>query len=90
MLKILDNEFKDKKCFVGDKFGFADIVANGAALYLGILEEVSGVVLVTSEKFPNFCAWRDEYCTQNEEYFPSRDELLIRYRAYIQPVDASK
>ncbi|KAH0635116.1 hypothetical protein KY290_038168 [Solanum tuberosum] len=90
MLKILDNEFKDKKCFVGDKFGFADIVANGAALYLGILEEVSGIVLATSEKFPNFCAWRDEYCTQNEEYFPSRDELLIRYRAYIQPVDASK
>ncbi|XP_049407166.1 probable glutathione S-transferase [Solanum stenotomum] len=90
MLKILDNEFKDKKFFVGDKYGFADIVANGAALYLGILEEVSGVVLVTSEKFPNFCAWRDEYCTQNKEYFPSRDELLIRYRAYIQPVDASK
>ncbi|KAG5583795.1 hypothetical protein H5410_044229 [Solanum commersonii] len=32
MLKILDNEFKDKKYFVGDKFGFADIVANGTAL----------------------------------------------------------
>ncbi|XP_015060813.1 probable glutathione S-transferase [Solanum pennellii] len=90
MLKILDNELKDKKYFVGDKFGFADIVANGPALYLGILEEVSGVVLATSEKFPNFCVWRDEYCTQHKEYFPSRDELVIRYRTYIQPVDALK
>ncbi|KAK4730539.1 hypothetical protein R3W88_023527 [Solanum pinnatisectum] len=90
MLKILDNELKDKKYFVGDKFGFVDIVANAGALWLGVLEEVSGVVLVTSEKFPNFCAWRDEYCTQNKEYLPSRDELLVRYQAYIQPVDASK
>ncbi|XP_015161055.1 probable glutathione S-transferase [Solanum tuberosum] len=62
MLKVLDNELKDnKKYFVGDNFGFVDIVANAAALWLGVLEEASGVVLVTSEKFPNFCAWRDEY-----------------------------
>ncbi|XP_055811671.1 probable glutathione S-transferase [Solanum dulcamara] len=85
MLKVLDNEFKDKKFFVADKFGFADIIANGAALYLGVLEEVSGIVLVTSEKFPNFFAWRDEYCTQNKEYLPPRKELLVRYKAYIQP-----
>uniref|UniRef100_M0ZQ18 glutathione transferase n=1 Tax=Solanum tuberosum TaxID=4113 RepID=M0ZQ18_SOLTU len=90
MLRILDNELKDKKYFVGDKFGFVDIVANSGALWLGVLEEVSGVVLVTSEKFPNFCAWRDEYCIQNKEYLPSRDELLVRYQAYIQPVIASK
>ncbi|TMW83026.1 hypothetical protein EJD97_003228 [Solanum chilense] len=90
MLRILDNELKDKKYFVGDKFGFVDIVANAGALWLGVLEEVSGVVLVTKEKFPNFCVWRDEYCTQNKEYLPSRDELLIRFKTYIQPVNASK
>ncbi|XP_010325821.1 probable glutathione S-transferase [Solanum lycopersicum] len=83
MLRILDNELKGKKFFVGDKFGFVDIVANAGALWLGVLEEVSGVVLVTKEKFPNFCVWRDEYCTQNKEYLPSRDELLIRFKTYI-------
>ena len=41
MLKVLDN--KDKKFFVGDKFGFIDIVANMVALWLGVYEEVSGV-----------------------------------------------
>ncbi|KAH0736961.1 hypothetical protein KY290_035666 [Solanum tuberosum] len=54
LLKILDNELKDKKYFVGDKFGFADVAANFMAFWFGILEEASGVVLVTSEKFPFF------------------------------------
>lgn len=56
LLKILDNEFKDKKFFVCDKFGFADVAANFMAFLFGILEEASGIVLVTSKKFPNFCA----------------------------------
>ncbi|MCD9640950.1 hypothetical protein HAX54_026708 [Datura stramonium] len=92
MLKVLDNELKDKKFFVLDKFGFADIIANAVALWLGVFEEITGVVLVTTEKFPNFCAWRDEYinCTQNKKYLPPRDELLAYYKAYIQAVAASK
>ncbi|XP_049407160.1 probable glutathione S-transferase isoform X1 [Solanum stenotomum] len=93
MLKVLDNELKDnKKYFVGDKFGFVDIVANAAALWLGVLEEASGVVLVTSEKFPNFCAWRDEYinCGENKEYLPSRDELLAKFKARFQAASVSE
>ncbi|KAK4730546.1 hypothetical protein R3W88_023534 [Solanum pinnatisectum] len=65
MLKVLDNELKDKKLFVGDKFGFADMAANFVGLWLRIFQEASGVVLVTSEKFPNFCGWRDEYINCN-------------------------
>ncbi|KAH0737680.1 hypothetical protein KY290_036385 [Solanum tuberosum] len=87
MLKVLDNELKDKKFFVGDKFGFADIVANMVALWLGVYEEASGVVLVTSQKFPKFCAWRDEYinCSQVKEYLPSRrDELLTFFHARVR------
>ncbi|OIT04902.1 PREDICTED: probable glutathione S-transferase [Nicotiana attenuata] len=83
MLKVLDNELKDKKFFVGDKFGFADIAANLVAFWLGVFEEASGVVLVTSENFPNFCKWRHEYinCSQVKESLPPRDELLAFYRA---------
>ncbi|TMW83027.1 hypothetical protein EJD97_003229 [Solanum chilense] len=90
MLRILDNELKDKKFFVGNKFGFVDVVANAVALWFGVLEEVIGVVSVTSEKFPNFCDWRDEYYIQNKEYLPSRDELFAHYQAYIQRVAATK
>ncbi|XP_055812528.1 probable glutathione S-transferase [Solanum dulcamara] len=84
MLKILDNELKDKKFFVGDRFGYVDIVANATALWFGVLEEVFGIVLVTRENFPNFCARRDEYYLQNREYLPPKDELLAHYQAYIQ------
>ncbi|KAK4342827.1 hypothetical protein RND71_038643 [Anisodus tanguticus] len=92
MLKVLDNELKDKKFFVGDKFGFADMAANFLGLWLGVFEEGSGVVLVTTEKFPNFCAWRDEYinCSQNKEYLPPKDELLAYFQARLQAAAASK
>ncbi|KAJ8551055.1 hypothetical protein K7X08_000425 [Anisodus acutangulus] len=87
MLKVLDNELKDKKFFVSDKFGFADIAANLVALWLGVFEEASRAVpLVTSEKFPNFCSWRYEYnnCSQVKEYLPPRrDELLAFFQARV-------
>uniref|UniRef100_A0A3Q7HYN7 GST C-terminal domain-containing protein n=1 Tax=Solanum lycopersicum TaxID=4081 RepID=A0A3Q7HYN7_SOLLC len=86
MLKVLDNDFKDKKLFVGDKFGFVDIVANLVELWMGVFQEATGVVLATNENFPNFCARRDTYmnCSQVKEYLPSRiDELLVFYQAYI-------
>ncbi|KAF3663976.1 putative glutathione S-transferase [Capsicum annuum] len=90
-LKVLDNEVKDKKFFVADKFGFADIAANFVGLWLGVFEEATGIVLVTREKFPNFCAWRDEYinCTQNKEYLPPRDELLAHFQARFQAAAAA-
>ncbi|TMW90277.1 hypothetical protein EJD97_015980 [Solanum chilense] len=78
MLNVLDNELKGKKFFVGDKFGYADMAANFVGYWLGVFQEASGVVLVTSEKFSNFCAWRDEYinCSQVKEYLPPRNDLL--------------
>ncbi|XP_055812524.1 probable glutathione S-transferase [Solanum dulcamara] len=87
MLKVLDNELKDKKFFVGDKFGFADIAANFVGYWLGVFQEAFGVVLVTSEKFPNFCAWRDEYvnCSLVKKYLPPKNDLL----AFVQ-ASASK
>ncbi|KAK4731340.1 hypothetical protein R3W88_024328 [Solanum pinnatisectum] len=87
MLKVLDNELKDKKFFVGEKFGFADIVANMVAHWLGVNEEVFGVVLVTSQNFPKFCAWRDAYidCSQVKEYLPPRrNELLTFFDARVR------
>ncbi|XP_060202104.1 probable glutathione S-transferase [Lycium barbarum] len=91
MLKILDNELKDKKFFVGDKFGFADIGANVLGLWLGVFEEITGVVLAKREKYPNFCAWRDEYinCTQNKKHLPPRDELLDKFKSRFQAAQAA-
>lgn len=91
MLKVLDNELKDKKFFVGDSYGFVGIAANMMGLWVGVFEEASGVLLATREKFPNFCAWRDEYinCSQNKEYLPSRDELIAYFKARFQAVKSA-
>lgn len=83
LIKILENEVKDKKFFVGDKFGFADIAGNLMAYWMGIVEEASGNIFVTNEKFPIFCAWRDEYvnCNPVKEYLPPRDAILSLFEA---------
>jgi len=91
MLKILDKELKDKTFFVANEFGFADIVANMVGLWLGVYQAVSGVELVTEEKFPIFCAWRDKYveCSQVKEHLPSRDALIAFYQASARPQAAA-
>ncbi|CAN4106014.1 unnamed protein product [Withania somnifera] len=92
MLKVLDNKLKDKMFFVGDEFGSADMAANFVALWLGVFQEASGIVLITSEKFPNFCAWRDKYiiCSQvKESLLPKRDELLAFYQTRIRALNAA-
>ncbi|KAF3684697.1 putative glutathione S-transferase [Capsicum annuum] len=91
LIKILENELKDKKFFVGDKFGFADMAGNLMAYWMAIVEEASGNVFVTSEKFPIFCAWRDEYanCSPIKEHFPPREALLAHFNARFQAAAAA-
>ncbi|KAL3357930.1 hypothetical protein AABB24_015183 [Solanum stoloniferum] len=93
LLKILDNELKDNnKFFVEDKIGFVDIAANVLAFWMGIIEEASGVILVTNEKFPNYYAWRDNYinCSQVKEYLPSRDELFSHFQSRFHSASTTK
>lgn len=91
VLKVLDNELKDKKFFGGNNVGFVDIVANFVGYWIGIVEEATGVVLVTSEKFPNFCAWRNEYfnCSQVKENMPPREMLLGYFKSRVQAAAAT-
>ncbi|MCD9640948.1 hypothetical protein HAX54_026706 [Datura stramonium] len=84
LLKVLDNELKDnKKFFVGDKIGFSDIAANFLGLWMGVHEEATGIVLVTKEKYPIFCRWRDEYinCSENKEYLELIAYFITRFQA---------
>ncbi|XP_006367668.1 probable glutathione S-transferase [Solanum tuberosum] len=83
MLKIVDNELKDKKFFSGDKIGFVDVAANYIPFWVEIVEEATGNVLITSEKFPNLCAWIDEYlkCSEVQENLPDRDMMLSFFKA---------
>ncbi|KAG9157873.1 hypothetical protein Leryth_000052 [Lithospermum erythrorhizon] len=85
-LKILDNELKDKKFFGGDKIGLADIVGNFTAFWSGILEEMSGVTLITEDKYPNLCRWIAEYlnCSIVKESLPDRGIIFSYFQARYQ------
>ncbi|CAK9137625.1 unnamed protein product [Ilex paraguariensis] len=82
LLKILDNELKDKKFFGGDAIGPVDIVANFIGFWLGIIQEITGVEVLTKEKFPKLCQWIDEFINYSiiKENLPPRDKL----KAYFQ------
>ncbi|XP_073054319.1 probable glutathione S-transferase [Primulina eburnea] len=85
-LKVLDNELKGKKFFGGDGIGFVDIVGNFVAYWSVIIQELVGIEFITKEKFPNLCAWIDEYVNSSfvKEHLPDREKLADSLRARFQ------
>nr|ALY05895.1 GST6 [Litchi chinensis] len=80
-LNTLENELKDKKFFGGQDIGLVDIAANFIGFWLGLFQEVSGLELLTEEKFPKLYKWSQDYVTHSviKEKLPSRDRMI----AYI-------
>ncbi|KAL8102290.1 hypothetical protein AgCh_026971 [Apium graveolens] len=85
-LATLENELKGKKFFSGDEMGLVDIAANFIALWLGVVEELMGIELLTKEKFPGLCEWVDVYLNDTiiKETLPAKQELLDRFRNLFQ------
>ncbi|CAK9137627.1 unnamed protein product [Ilex paraguariensis] len=78
LLKILDNELKDKKFFGGDNIGLADIAANFISHWFPITQEVTGVEVLTKEKYPTLCEWINEFvnCSIMKENLHPKTELV--------------
>ncbi|KAL8504736.1 hypothetical protein ACS0TY_016060 [Phlomoides rotata] len=81
-LKILENEIKGKKFFGGDNVGLVDIAASFIAHWFRILQELTGVKLLTEDKFPNLCKWADEYSNDAfvKENLPPRERLVAAFK----------
>ena len=77
-LKTLENELGDKKFFGGEEIGLVDIAANFIGFWLGASQEVSGLELLTEEKFPKLSKWIHEYAnhTAIKENLPPKDKLI--------------
>ncbi|GAY49797.1 hypothetical protein CUMW_121850 [Citrus unshiu] len=82
-LQTLEDVLKDKRFFGGDMIGLVDIVANFIGFWLGIIEEATGVKLLTEEKYPKLYKWSEEFvnCSAIKENLPPRDKLLAYMRA---------
>ncbi|XP_057436916.1 probable glutathione S-transferase [Lotus japonicus] len=90
-LQFLEDELKDR-FFGGEEFGFVDIVAVFVAFWIPIVQEVTRLQLLTSEKFPKLYRWSQEFLNQPvvKESLPPRDPILAYYKARYESLTASK
>ncbi|KAJ8753863.1 hypothetical protein K2173_000117 [Erythroxylum novogranatense] len=84
-LKTLERELKGKKFFGGDSIGLVDLTANFIGYWFGVIEEASGMKLVTKDKFPDLCNWIDQYVSCNivKQNLPPKDKMIESFHTRI-------
>ncbi|XP_030515102.1 probable glutathione S-transferase [Rhodamnia argentea] len=88
LLSVLEAELKDKqkRFFGGDTVGFVDIAGNFIGYWIGVIQEVAGVRLLTPDKFPVLCKWSEDF--QNSpiirENLPPREQLFAFFKARFE------
>ncbi|RCV29058.1 hypothetical protein SEVIR_5G459000v4 [Setaria viridis] len=86
-LAILEEQLRGKKkkrFFGGDSIGLVDIAGAGLfAHWLGVLEEVAGVRVLSDEEHPALRRWANEYLADEavKECLPDRDQLVAHFSA---------
>ncbi|KAF8412593.1 hypothetical protein HHK36_000562 [Tetracentron sinense] len=84
-IEILEGELQGKeKFFGGETIGFMDIVLGCVPAWLEVVEEVAGIKLFDSQKFPSFNKWMENFVETPiiKEKLPSRDKLVF----YLQKI----
>ncbi|KAF8412591.1 hypothetical protein HHK36_000560 [Tetracentron sinense] len=81
-LEIIEGELKSKqKFFGGEKIGFVDIVLGWVTAWLEVVEEVAGIKVFDSQKFPSFNNWMENFVETPiiKDKLPSRDKLVLYF-----------
>ncbi|XP_015897020.2 probable glutathione S-transferase [Ziziphus jujuba] len=91
-LETLENELKDKKFFGGETVGLVDIVGNFIAYWVPRIQEASGLVLLTEEKYPKLYQWSHEFENHGDVKvkLPPNDKLLAYIKSRLEGVSTSK
>ncbi|KAJ1376766.1 Thioredoxin-like superfamily [Sesbania bispinosa] len=81
-LQFLENELKGK-FFGGEEINFVDIAAVFIAFWIPLVQEIAGLELFTSEKFPKLYEWSQELINHPvvKECLPPRDPLFSFFKA---------
>ncbi|XP_047150776.1 probable glutathione S-transferase [Vigna umbellata] len=91
-LQFLENEIKEKKFFGGEELGLVDIAAVYVAFWIPLVQEIAGLELLTSEKFPNLYRWSQEFVNHPivKESLPPRDPVFGFFKGRYEGLFASK
>ncbi|KAF8706410.1 hypothetical protein HU200_030675 [Digitaria exilis] len=82
-LLVLEKELDGKRFFGGDKIGFVDLSLGQVSYVIPIFEEITGVKMITEQKFPSMSAWMGNFLTSPsvKDHPPPLDKLQARYQA---------
>ncbi|XP_027927015.1 probable glutathione S-transferase [Vigna unguiculata] len=91
-LQFLENEIKEKKFFGGEELGLVDIAAVYVAYWIPLVQEIAGLELLTTEKFPNLYRWTQEFVNHPivKESLPPRDPVFAFFKGRYEALLASK
>ncbi|KAG2405001.1 hypothetical protein LR48_Vigan03g148300 [Vigna angularis] len=91
-LQFLENEIKEKKFFGGEELGLVDIAAVYVAFWIPLIQEIAGLELLTSEKFPNLYRWGQEFVNHPivKESLPPRVPVFGFFKGRYEGLFASK
>ncbi|XP_020203019.1 probable glutathione S-transferase [Cajanus cajan] len=91
-LQFLENEIKDKKFFGGEDIGLVDIAAVCIAFWIPIIQEIGGLELFTSDKFPKLYKWSQELTNHPvvKQSLPPRDPVFAIFKRRYESLSASK
>ena len=90
-LKFLEDEIKGKKFFGGEEIGLVDIGGVFIAFWIPIIQEIAGLQLFNSEKFPNLYKWSQELTKHSvvKEALPPREPLFAFFKGRYENLIAS-
>ncbi|KAL6616691.1 hypothetical protein ACP70R_038961 [Stipagrostis hirtigluma subsp. patula] len=83
-LALVEEQLREKRFFGGDSIGLADIAGAGLlGHWVGVLEEVAGVRVLSDKEHPALRRWAAEYLANEavKECLPDRDQLLSHFSA---------
>jgi len=91
-LQFLEDEIKEKKFFGGEEIGLVDIAGVFIAFWMPIVQEIAGLQLLSSEKFPNLYKWSQELINHSvvKEVLPPREPLFAFFKGRYESLTASK
>ncbi|KAL4296576.1 hypothetical protein GQ457_12G009080 [Hibiscus cannabinus] len=91
-LKTLETALNGKRFFGGEEIGLVDIAANFVGFFLRTMQEVTGLELLSAEKFPHLFKWTDEFVNHSvvKENLPPRDKQLEFNRVIIAKYEAGE
>ena len=81
----------EKKFFNGDNIGLVDLAFGSIVYWLQVIEDVAGVKIFESHKFPHLHAWIENFkqVPVIEEKLPNQDELLVALKLRREQLMAS-